>query len=122
MDCRLALALAESGAAALRSAGVVELRFAGIHTVRNIAGTRILSRHALGLAIDVFEVVTEDGVRHVVERDYPDVVLLSVERWINDSGAFRYLLTPGNDPRHHHDHFHLEARTPAERRRLSALY
>lgn len=121
MDCQLALSFAERGAAALRSAGVVELRFAGIHDLRNIAGTHILSRHALGLAMDVFEIVTEDGVRHVVERDYPDVVLLSVERWINDTGVFRYLLTPGNDPRHHKDHFHFEARTPAEQKRISSL-
>ena len=121
MDCQLALSLADGGAAAVRSAGVVELRFASIHAVRNVAGTRILSRHALGLAMDVYEIVTEDGVRHVVERDYPDVVLLSVERWVNESGMFRYLLTPGNDPRHHHDHFHFEARTPVEQKRLSAL-
>jgi hypothetical protein len=121
MDCNLALALAERGADALRSAGVVELRFSSIHNYRNVAGTRMLSRHAIGTAMDVFQVVTVDGVAHVVERDYPNVVLLSVERWINESGAFRYLLTPGNDPRAHRDHFHFEARGAEERRRLTAL-
>jgi hypothetical protein len=114
LDCRLARALAETGAEALRAAGVVELRFSTIHRVKNIEGTRILSRHALGLAMDVFEMVTEDGTRHVVKKDYPDVVLLSVESWINQTGWFRYLLTPGNDRRHHHDHFHFEARSPEE--------
>jgi hypothetical protein len=120
LDCQLARAFAEHGAEALRAAGVVELRFSGIHVLRNIARTRILSRHALGLAIDVYEVVTEDGRVHVVERDYPNVVLLSVESWVNATGAFRYLLTPGNDRRAHRDHFHFEARSPAEAARVSA--
>src|SRR5262249_25146744 len=57
MDCYLALALADQGAAALRDAGVVELRFSGIHSYRRVAGTKVLSRHALGLAIDVFEMI-----------------------------------------------------------------
>jgi hypothetical protein len=120
MDCQLALALADGGAGALRSAGVSELRFSSIHAYRNVAGTRTLSRHAIGVAIDVFQIVTDDGEVHVVERDYPDVVLLSVEKWVNDSGAFRYLLTPGNDPRRHDDHFHFEARSAEERRKVTA--
>lgn len=116
LDCLLAQALAERGAQALRSAGVAELRFSGIYDYRTIGGTRILSRHALGLAMDVFEIVTDDGLVHVVKRDYKagDAVLLSVERWVNEAGGFRYLLTPGNDPRHHHDHFHFEARSRVE--------
>lgn len=121
MDCLLARALADGGSDALHSAGVTELRFSSIYSYRDIAGTRILSRHAVGLAMDVFQIVTEDGYVHVVERDYPDVALLTVERWINESGAFRYLLTPGNDPRHHWNHFHFEARSNEEVRRVSAL-
>ncbi len=116
MDCQLARALAERGSAALRSAGVAELRFSSIHVYRTVEGTRVLSRHALGLAIDVYELVTDDGIAHVVARDYrrADAVLLSAERWVNEAGGFRYLLTPGNDPRAHHDHFHFEARSSAE--------
>ena len=120
LDCQLALAIAEHGAEALRAAGVVELRFSSIHSYRNVAGSRALSRHALGLAIDVFELVTEDGTVHVVEDDYPNVVLVSAEGWVNATRAFRYLLTPGNDPRHHHDHFHFEARSQAEVARITA--
>jgi hypothetical protein len=117
MDCLLALALAESGSDVFRSLGIAELRFSSIHSYRNVAGTRILSRHAIGLAMDVFEIVTEDGRTLVVERDYPDVILVTLERWIDESRSFRFLLTPGNDPRHHHDHFHFEATSSTDRRR-----
>jgi hypothetical protein len=121
MDCLLALSFAERGAEALRSAGVAELRFTSIHSYRTVAGTRHLSRHALGMAIDVFEVVTDDGLRHSVKHDYhTSAALLSAERWINEAGGFRFLLTPGNDPRRHHDHFHFEARSAEEQRRVDA--
>ena len=117
MDCLLAAALADA-AGVLASAGVVALRFAEIHDYRNIndGKRKILSRHALGLAIDVFAFVTEDGVTHPVEKDYPDALLLTLEDWLRDTAAFR-LLTPGNDRKHHHDHFHLEVRGPDERSR-----
>src|SRR5262249_37832793 len=62
MDCLLAAALADA-ADVLRSAGVAELRFAEIWDYRNVNDGRrpILSRHALGIAIDVFAIVTDDG-------------------------------------------------------------
>jgi hypothetical protein len=117
MDCLLAAAIADQ-ADVFASAGVTALRFAEIHDYRNINdGKRgVLSRHALGLAIDVFAFVTEDGVVHAVEKDYPDALLLTLEEWLQASEAFR-LLTPGSDPRHHHDHFHLEVRAAGERPR-----
>ncbi|HKA86154.1 MAG TPA: extensin family protein [Haliangiales bacterium] len=116
MDCYLALAFAERGAAALRAAGIAEIRFAGIHDYRNVAGKKVLSRHALGLAMDAFEFVDDNGDKHIVKSDYRegDETLWAMEDYINDTGAFRLLLTPGNDPRHHYDHFHFEARTNTE--------
>ena len=115
MDCLLAAALADH-AGVFRSAGVAALRFAEIHDYRNINDGRrkILSRHAIGMAIDVFAFVTEDGVVHPVLRDYPDAFLLTLEQWLRESHGFR-LLTPGNDRKHHRDHFHFEVRTAAER-------
>jgi hypothetical protein len=118
MDCHFAQAMIEYGGPALRTAGVREVRFAGIYDYRFVSGKRgVLSRHALGLAMDVYEFVTDDGLIHIVKSDYNagDEVLREVERAINGSNGYRMLLTPGNDPRHHDDHFHFEARTPEER-------
>jgi hypothetical protein len=116
MDCHLALALATSGGPALRSIGVTQINFFGIYEYRNVHGTHILSRHAVGLAMDVGSFVTDDGAVHVVKSDYKhgDSVLLAAEQLIDTTGAFRILLTPGNDPKHHYDHFHFEARTPED--------
>jgi len=117
MDCLLAAALVDQ-ADLFSSLGITALRFAEIHDYRNVneGKRRILSRHALGLAIDVFAFVTDDGVSHPVETDYPCALLLTLEEWLRAGAGFR-LLTPGNDPRHHHDHFHLEVREPSERGR-----
>jgi len=71
----------------------------------------VLSRHALGIALDIVSFVDDTGREAVVEKDYKrgDELLLGIERAVNDSGRFRVLLTPKNDPKSHHDHFHLEA-------------
>jgi hypothetical protein len=120
MDCHLAAALAEHGEK-LYALGVRELRFSSIYDYRRVRlrqrTKNALSRHALGLAMDVYVMVTEDGVEHVVKSDYKqgDETLLAAEQLVNGTGAFRMLLTPGNDPRSHYDHFHFEARTMSER-------
>ena len=114
MDCDLALTL-ETYGPTLTALGVKELQFSRIYGYTNVrtGGTvkPFLSRHALGLAIDVYAFVDGDGTKHVVETDYPagDQLLLDIEQAINDSGGFRLCLTPRNDPKSHHDHFHLEA-------------
>jgi len=118
MDCRLARALARHVGPALTNMKVVELRFGQIHVYREVAGRKgVLSRHALGLAMDVYSFVTEDGEVHVVQDGYPDgdEVLLEIERRVTDTGAFRTLLTPGNDPERHYDHFHFEARAAGDK-------
>jgi hypothetical protein len=128
MDCQLALALAEHGEV-FRQLGIRELRFSTIHEYRRIRvrgrASRALSRHALGLAIDVFEMVTDEGERLVVKDRYRrgDQTLRAVERGIAASLAFRTPLTPGNSPRSHGDHFHLEARVSytEDRTRSAAL-
>jgi hypothetical protein len=117
MDCHLALALHRHGEV-LRQLGVRELRFSTIHEYRRIRMRgrpdlrKALSRHALGLAIDVFEIVTDSGEKLVVKDDYRkrDQTLLAVERGLAASPDFRTPLTPRNSPRSHRDHFHLEAR------------
>jgi hypothetical protein len=115
MDCELALAL-ESYGPKLHALGVRQLQFAriwGYTNVRTGGQTKpFLSRHALGLAIDVYAFVDDTGRKAVVETDYPndDPLLLAVEQTVDDSGGFRLCLTPKNDPVSHHDHFHIEAK------------
>jgi hypothetical protein len=115
MDCQLAVVLAEHGPT-LYEAGVREIHWSSIHRYTRVRTggkqLRALSRHALGLAIDIRHIVDDAGVAHSVETDYlnGDELLLSVETLINESGGFRLALTPANDPASHDDHFHFEAK------------
>jgi hypothetical protein len=114
MDCQLALALA-TFAPRLYELGVREVRVGSIYRwskVRVDGTTKdLLSRHALGLAMDIVSIVDDSGREAVVAKDYKrdDTLLLDIERAVNDSSVFRTLLTPTYDPISHKDHFHLEA-------------
>ncbi len=114
MDCQLVLALAQF-APHLYELGVREVRFGSVYRwskVRVGGQTKdLLSRHALGLAMDVVSFVDDSGREAVVAKDYKDrdELLIGVERAIDDSGIFRVVLTPKNDPISHRDHFHIEA-------------
>lgn len=114
MDCQLVVALATL-APRLYDAGVREVHVGSTYRwskVRVGGKTKdVLSRHALGLAMDVVSFVDDNGREANVSKDYKggDELLLSIERTVNDSGMFRTVLTPKNDPKSHHDHFHLEA-------------
>lgn len=119
LDCQLAEALAVHAAPVLRGLGVVALRVGSLHRFKRVAGTRILSRHATGLALDVMAVVDAHGVEHVVTRYFRDPLLRRVAARLRTCRAFRRPLTPGNDRKDHSDHFHLEARTALERSLLA---
>jgi hypothetical protein len=113
MDCQLALALHEV-APALRELGVKALRFRALHDYRNVRKngrtTKILSRHAIGLAMDVWEFEFDDGTIAVVERDFAsDPRLAAVVAAFDAHEAFRTPLSPVNDPSGHGDHVHIEA-------------
>jgi hypothetical protein len=114
MDCQLVLALA-TFAPRLYELGVREVHVGSIYRwskVRVGGKTKdLLSRHALGIAMDVVSFVDDTGREAVVAKDYKldDELLLGIERAINDSGSFRTVLTPKNDPVSHKDHFHIEA-------------
>ncbi len=119
MDCHLARALHRLEPE-IRALGIAALRFSTIHDYRHVRRngrkTKILSRHAIGLAMDVFEVRLDDGRVLVVERDYAgDETLAGLEALFANSPDFRRPLTPGVDPKGHDDHFHLEARMPLPR-------
>lgn len=114
MDCHLALAFATYGNV-FALAGVSQIRYSSIYTMRRarLAGRerRILSRHALGLAIDIRAVVTTDGKVHTVKHHYrqPGSVLRKVEALLRATSGFRAVVTPGNESAHV-DHFHLSAK------------
>ncbi len=115
LDCQLAVTLA-TFAPSLLAAGVVEVKFGSIYRWTNVRShgknRNMLSRHALGIAMDIVSVTDASGRVVEVEADYPkgESMLLAIEAAVNDSGLFRTLLTPANDPISHHDHFHLEAK------------
>ena len=114
LDCQFARTLATLGGE-LHALGVREVKFGSIYrnTTVRVGGKskNILSRHALGIAMDVVSITDQSGRVAVVKDDYPkdDPLLLGVEEAINRSGKFRTVLTPRNDPASHHDHFHIEA-------------
>jgi hypothetical protein len=114
LDCQLVLALAQF-APTLRELGVREVKFGSAYRwskVRVNGRTKnVLSRHGLGIALDIVSFVDDSGREAVVGRDYKqgDELLLAIEKAVNASGQFRLLLTPRNDPKSHKDHFHLEA-------------
>ena len=114
MDCHLAAALVQHSDK-LFALGVREVRFSRIYGYTNVRTggktKHMLSRHALGMAMDIYSVVDETGRVAVVGTDYKksDALLLSIEQTLNESHGFRTVLSPKNDPRSHHDHFHIEA-------------
>lgn len=113
-DCQLVLAFA-SFAPRLYELGVREIKYGSAFRwskVRVGGKTKnVLSRHALGIALDIVSFIDDTGREAIVEKHYKrgDELLRGIERAVNDSGRFRVLLTPKNDPKSHHDHFHLEA-------------
>jgi len=114
MDCQLARMLVRLGPK-LAALGVKDVTFGSVYRntlVRfgGVTGTA-LSRHALGLAMDVVSFTDKDGRVVVVESDYPkkDALLLAIEELVDHNKDWRILLTPKNDPISHKDHYHLEA-------------
>ncbi len=111
MDCHLALSLT-SFATQLHELGVREIRFSSIYRWDHVGSTKTLSRHALGLAMDVRSFTDAAGNEAIVKDDYlqGNELLLRLEDFFNDSGGFRTVLTPRNDPDAHDDHFHIEVK------------
>jgi hypothetical protein len=114
LDCQFARDLALLGPE-LYALGVREIQFGSIYrnTMARSHGKSkdFLSRHALGIAMDVRAFVDEAGRVAVVELEYlkQDPLLHGIEDLINRNTRFRWVLTPGNDPISHYNHFHIEA-------------
>jgi hypothetical protein len=134
MDCELARALAESGPL-FRRLGITGLSFSEGYDYRVRRGSRELSAHAFGLAIDVHAIETRTGRWEVADSFAKDP-----ERWhaLTDAGeppplracigrpatpqgrllrqlacglrsepSVRLVLSP-DDNHDHHDHLHIE--------------
>lgn len=114
MDCELVQTLAAIGPD-LTALGVREVKFGSVYRNTNVrvhgATLPFLSRHALGIAMDIKAFVDDKGRVANVELDYlkGDPLLHGIEDKINATHKFRTVLTPGNDPLSHYDHFHIEA-------------
>ena len=114
MECQFVRVLAQLGPE-LYALGVREVQFGSI--VRNTLARShgqtkdFMSRHALGIAMDIRSFVDQSGRVATVETDYlkDDPLLHGIEELINGRMQFRQVLTPGNDPISHDDHFHIEA-------------
>ena len=115
-DCQLVLALQTFGPQ-LHELGVERVTFGSIYRWTNVRvggkTKNILSRHALGIAMDIISFTDTTGRIAYIGKDYKlgDELLLNIENTVNESGLFRLLLTPKNDPISHSDHFHLEVAT-----------
>jgi hypothetical protein len=114
LDCQLARVLDDFGPT-LHDLGVREVTFGSIYRWTNVRVNgktkNILSRHALGIAMDIVSFTDEAGRVANGKKDYPadDPLLHAIEDAVNTSHKFRTLLTPKNDPVSHSDHFHIEA-------------
>jgi hypothetical protein len=112
MECQLALALAAIGTD-LYSLGVREVKFGSIFNwsyVGSANGT-VLSRHAIGVAMDIASFVDDSGrdVKVVESYKHGEPLLLSLEKMFVDGSVFHNVITPKNDPISHYNHFHVEA-------------
>ena len=128
-DCRLVLAL-EAAAPLFKALGIRELGFSNVYRPAS-RGARRLSRHALGLAIDVhqLQVCGARGCRSLrVDRDYvrglndacenpQRPILNQLACRLKRGRYFDRVLTPDTNA-DHRDHFHL-AILSFERRRFS---
>jgi hypothetical protein len=110
LDCQLVKTLADVGPQ-LYALGVREIRYRNTNVRVHGMTKPILSRHALGIAMDIKAFVDDQGRVANVELDYlkGDPLLHGIEDTINQTHKFRIVLTPGNDPLSHYDHFHIEA-------------
>lgn len=111
MDCHMALALVRHSRA-LQSLGIREILAAGFFQNRQarLGGRTLpmLSRHALGLAVDIRGFVTTDGRTLAVQSYETEPLFQHVESALLSSKRLRAVVTPGND-RGHKNHFHISA-------------
>lgn len=136
LDCSLVMSLALVGPW-LRAQGIERVTYSSAYDRRTIRGTRRLSNHSFGLAIDVHTLHREAGEALRVRDDYEQGlghdadcvgapltdggrVLKILDCQLTRSGLFRIVLDPDYDAAHY-NHFHIEALPWSERSDTSEL-
>lgn len=111
MDCHMAFALAHH-AGMLKALGIRGLLTAGFYQNRRarLRGRTLpmLSRHALGLAVDIRAFITHDGRILPVTNYHSEPLFWRIEAALIAHGQLRAVVTPRND-RGHKSHFHISA-------------
>jgi hypothetical protein len=133
MDCRLAVAL-QRVSPLLHVNGVREIRYSNFHSWRRVEHAKRLSRHALGLAIDIHGFRNLKGHRVTVQKHYEKKLGKgrTCEGWaqtwqarmlrdiacdLDASNMFDRILTPDYDAGHA-DHFHVSTFHPLDKKRV----
>ncbi len=132
MDCRLALAMRRADAI-FRVNGIRTVVWSNFYSWRRVNKTGRLSRHALGLAVDIHSFYDKRGRKLDLTRDYEvglyrgktcegraktrkGRVLRDLACDFDASNLFESVLTPDYD-KGHRNHFHLGVFHPQDRKR-----
>jgi len=124
LDCSLVYSLAQSGRF-FAAHGITKVRYSSAYERRHIRGTKRLSRHSYGLAIDIHTFRGDSIGSATVRDDYEQglgdsvdcigrpltqhgYVLRTLDCQLSRSGLFRVVLTPDYDA-DHYNHFHVES-------------
>lgn len=133
MDCRLAVAL-QRASPLFNVNGVGVVYYSNFYSWRYVKGTKRLSRHALGLAVDIHSLKALNGRRMDLTQHYEKGLgrgrtcegrartwkgrlLRDLTCDLDESGLFERILTPDFD-QGHRDHFHISTFHPMDRKRL----
>lgn len=136
MDCRLAVALRRASDI-LWANNIRTVIHNNFYSWRYVAGSGRLSRHALGLAIDIFGFIDSRGRRMSIRKDYEKGlgygrtcagnaktikgrILRDLSCDLDRSNVFEAILTPDYD-KGHRDHLHISVWHPQDRRRYRLL-
>jgi len=132
LDCRAALALYRLYPLFSANGGISRVLVGNFYSYRYVKNSSELSRHAVGLGIDIYGITTADGKTYTVSSDYQRGLgagktcegharargarlLRQLACDLDRSHYFRAILTPDAD-RDHRDHFHLSVYGSAEKR------
>lgn len=125
VDCRFAIAL-KRAVPFFKANHISRIHFSNSYRKHSHKKKRV-SRHSLGLAIDIHYVDTIDGRRLYVKKDFEKglsdpcdekngPILNRVACVLRSHGVFDYVLTPDTDSAHY-NHFHLSIVDHQRRRR-----